>query len=548
MKIFVHGFWDGFINKTNPINISFFINIFSKVFQENIEIGDLDESELLLESIFHDKTYLYYKKWNSSFLFSGESRLNAWAKDYNCVLYGEKNHSNIVNIPLFILMNFCSDHLPSLSNNLGKIIEVPKKNILAIISNSNGKERNFFLEQLEKVIPIDYAGSYKTNVPKIEEMYNTPEFIEKVSQYKFIVTMENSRGQTYITEKILHGFHAGTIPIYWGSLNVDDYFNKERFLQIKDMNNQEEVNKVIEEIVFLSNNEEKYLENVNKPILIHSLEQSLEKIVKDIQNLLFKKPIFIDKIYSICNNDFEPLRFQRLNNMFSKINIEKRLVEYICPTYKQTITKELINKHVKDNLIKKLRVQGMKRAEISLFLNYKAVLENISKNYSDGIFLILESDVVIINENLDELNEFLLAMNDIKEGWDLIHIGKDLEESNYFCKSFFEGTLPYREKTNLNEILPNTFIEDITSPTDKFRLIRKIHTRCTDSFLWNYSAVIKFLDYINNNSIYDAPFDYYMTNFFENNLNFKHYWSMNTFFIQGSNYGMEESTIQKDWY
>jgi len=29
-------------------------------------------------------------------------------------------------------------------------------------------------------------------------------------------------------------------------------------------------------------------------------------------------------------------------------------------------------------------------------------------------------------------------------------------------------------------------------------------------------------------------------------LDFKHYWSMNTFLIQGTNYGLEESTIQKD--
>lgn len=547
MKVFIHGFWDGFIDKTNPVNISFFITLFSKIFQENVEVGTLEDSELLLESIFDTKTFLYQKKWKYTFLFSGESRLNSWVKDYQCVLYGEKNHSNIINLPLFIPMKYCCLNIPDF-NTIRKIMEVPKKNILAIISNNNGKERNFFLEQLEKIIPIDYCGSYKTNMPKIEEMYNTKEFIDKVSEYKFIVTMENSRGQTYITEKILHGFNAGNIPIYWGSLHVDDYFNKERFLQIKDMNNQEEINNIILQTINLLNNEEKYLEIVNQPILVSSLENIIQRLTNDIQNLLFPKLFHIDKIYTICNEEFEPMRFKRLNNMFENIGIEKRLVDYICPTYKQTITQETMNKHVKENLVKKLRVQGMKRAEISLFLNYKAVLEEINKNYSDGIFLILESDVVIINENLADFNKFLLEMNNKKESWDLIHIGRDKEESNYFCKSFIDGILPYRDKSNLNEILPTTFIEDITCSTEKFRLIRKFHTRCTDTFLWNYSGVTKFLDYLNKNPIYDAPFDYYMTNFFENNLNFKQYWSMSTFFIQGSNYGLEESTIQKDWY
>jgi hypothetical protein len=81
---------------------------------------------------------------------------------------------------------------------------------------------------------------------------------------------------------------------------------------------------------------------------------------------------------------------------------------------------------------------------------------------------------------------------------------------------------------------------------DKFRLIRKFYPRCTDSFLWNYTGIVKFLQYMNANPIYDAPFDYYMTNFFENNLDFKQYWSMSTFFIQRTNYGLEESTIQRD--
>jgi hypothetical protein len=40
--------------------------------------------------------------------------------------------------------------------------------------------------------------------------------------------------------------------------------------------------------------------------------------------------------------------------------------------------------------------------------------------------------------------------------------------------------------------------------------------------------------------------DHYFAKFFENTLDFKHYWSMNTFLFQGTNYGLENSTIQKD--
>ena len=133
-------------------------------------------------------------------------------------------------------------------------------------------------------------------------------------------------------------------------------------------------------------------------------------------------------------------------------------------------------------------------------------------------------------------------MYEKKEDWDVIHIGKG-GENEYFLKPYVDGVLPYRDSV-LN--LPNSYIEDITNPNDKYRLVRKFHTRCTDSFLWNYKGIQKFYNYFCSNFLYDAPFDYYFINFFENNLDFKHYWSLDTFFIQGSNYGLDNSTIQKD--
>jgi hypothetical protein len=51
---------------------------------------------------------------------------------------------------------------------------------------------------------------------------------------------------------------------------------------------------------------------------------------------------------------------------------------------------------------------------------------------------------------------------------------------------------------------------------------------------------------MNNETNYGVPFDYYMSNFFETNLDFKHYWSENEFFKQGSNLGLLKTTLQDD--
>lgn len=114
----------------------------------------------------------------------------------------------------------------------------------------------------------------------------------------------------------------------------------------------------------------------------------------------------------------------------------------------------------------------------------------------------------------------------------------EIFKSPYSC-----GKMPYRDELLNYE---TTYIEDITSERDPIRLIRKYYTRCCDSFLWNYTGIIKFLNHMNEDKNYGAPFDYYMTNKMEIDKDFKHYWSTVPFFIQGSNHGHMKSTIQYD--
>jgi hypothetical protein len=542
MKLFTHGFWSGFVNQTNPVNITFFLELFKIVFNENIELcNDFKEADILLESIFDSKTFLFDKEWKCTFLYSGESRLNAHHKKYSCVLYGDRNHDNIINVPLFVPNLYSSKLIEKYKSQL-QIDHVPSKNICVIISNDGGKERNKFLDKLEKKINIDYAGNYKNNVQRITHPYNSKEFIDYVSQYKFIISMENSRGDTYITEKILHGFTAQIIPVYWGSVQVTDYFNKDRFINLSNMDDDE---RVINDIVEIMNDDKRYLDIINKPIFHKNhFERTIEDIAKDIKNLIASKPLkLISQVYAITSPLFEPRRHIRLINMFKNMGIMEHNVSFVCPTYKQTITEEIMNKHVKFNIVKRVRQIGMKKSEISLFLNYRTVLENIRKNYSDGLFIILESDVFQTEKSIVMFNDYINDMYKKKDKWDLIHIGAGSEET-LFSKPYCDCKLPYRD-TIVNK-LPDNYIEDISSPNDKYRVVRKFHTRCTDSFIWTYKGVLKFLDYMETNPYYDAPFDYYITNFFENNLDFKHYWSINTFFIQGSQHGLDISTIQSD--
>jgi len=271
MKVFVHGFWGGFIEKTDPVHCGFFLDLFQRVFGEPVEIGLVPgECDLLLESVFSTHTYLFAHSWKYTFLFYGEpsvylpgkcgqGRINTFSK-YSCILCGEPSRDNRINMPLFVPYMYCNGLVDRLSGNAKQsLVPWSEKNpVCAIISNPSGHVRNRFLERLERVVPIHYAGRYKTNVPRLEGAYNDDNMIDFVSNYKFIVSMENTSEGTYITEKIITGMLAGIVPIYWGSPHVRDYFCADRFLCL-DCEDDATMDALIAKVIAIMNNEDAYM-------------------------------------------------------------------------------------------------------------------------------------------------------------------------------------------------------------------------------------------------------------------------------------------------
>jgi len=555
MIIYFNGWFSGFFNKENPgINVDFFLQLFEKIYNKKCEIGNIHNSTILCEfdTLINCCSCVKFKNWKTTYLFSGESKICCEKSLYDIVLCGERNYKNIVNVPLFIPYIYTNNFVNKLCE-FKKINVIPKKNICVIISNPEGFVRNQFLNELEKVVEIDYAGSYKNNIGEylFKFKYNSEEFLNFIKDYKFIVSMENSIQDTYITEKIIHGLLANIIPIYWGSNRIFDYFNKKRIINLNTIN---DISFIINQILIILNDDTKWLEIVNENNFNNNfLERNIDEIAKDIRCIINKECWnYINKIYCINNVIYEPDRNFILKQMFSKFFINDDYIKYISPTYKYTINENTYNKYTKNQLVRYLRNSKMSYGELSLFLNYRSVLEDIEKNYKDGMFLIFESDVME-SKDIYKFNDFLNFIKD-KE-FDLIHLG--LFDNSIFKKplsdTFITGYRLHNEKFN-NDLIEyenkftntKTYIEDITNEFDKFRVIRKFNTRCTDTFLWKYSGIVKFLNFMRIFEDYSVPFDYYMCNCFEKNLNIKHYWSVNEFFIQGSNIGLISSTLKND--
>ena len=115
--------------------------------------------------------------------------------------------------------------------------------------------------------PAEDSGGGESEKPR---KTRKPENVTKVwtensapGNARFVLTMENTKVSGYITEKIVNGFLAGSVPIYWGTLEVFKLFNKKAFVYYDESNPEP----ALKHILYLERNRTAYAEVLAQPIL-----------------------------------------------------------------------------------------------------------------------------------------------------------------------------------------------------------------------------------------------------------------------------------------
>lgn len=120
---------------------------------------------------------------------------------------------------------------------------------------------------LSKISKVDALGKCKHNVDAKYQATFGDDWVNNwkypFSRYRFTLCMENKKERGYITEKILNAFISGTIPVYYGTDEIFNLFNKKAFI-FYDINNPE---LAIAKIKWLEANPEAYKQMLNEPIL-----------------------------------------------------------------------------------------------------------------------------------------------------------------------------------------------------------------------------------------------------------------------------------------
>ena len=152
-----------------------------------------------------------------------------------------------------------------------------------VASNGACQERNDFVNQLSKYKKVDSGGRWMNNIG-----YAVQDKRKFQSEYKFSVAFENNAYRPgyewYITEKPFEPMTVNSIPIYRGGSKICEYFNTKSFINFHDFRSEDEM---IEYIIDLDKNDDKYLEMLNQPWLVDYKIPESNKI-ENIKSFLYK--------------------------------------------------------------------------------------------------------------------------------------------------------------------------------------------------------------------------------------------------------------------
>lgn len=291
ISVFFNKFWPGFTEKTDVMDCTFFVQLLEKTYNAPIHVAQTpDNATILVESIFGNYSYLNYKKWRATILYTGESDYaNTQNVDkYDCVLGFEDTRNNFVKCPLFVIFLITNLRIMKEIENVERPIpnEIPPNFASIILSNGHhGKQRFEFYNIIKKEMPVFSGGKFDNNVGfVVPGSYNSNEMVDFYRRGKFAITMENNDKPYYITEKLVNGIRAGVIPIYWGSSRVTEFFNPRRFIHLSHQPTKDEVDGIIQRMKNMSDQE--YLEIIREPVLIRPVGEICDEILASVKKIL----------------------------------------------------------------------------------------------------------------------------------------------------------------------------------------------------------------------------------------------------------------------
>lgn len=281
-KFFYHHYWTGFETQDNTHKI------YESLFED---IPSISDKEIHIYSLFNFQNDPWQPKQNNELRvsYSGESYNNdPELYDVNLIMQEDDITKGIVTMPLFSLTSYESNYWPLYMKP--REYKTKSKFCAFVVSNGNCHFRNAFFNILSTYKHVDSCGRALNNCG-----FTAPNdgYFDFLSNYKFMICFENASKPAYLTEKLQNAWLGRTIPIYWGAAKSLEWLNPKAFLYLEDTS-QASIERILERIIELDNDDEKYFEMFKQPLLLDNkipYDISVPGIREKIKKVLEKKSI-----------------------------------------------------------------------------------------------------------------------------------------------------------------------------------------------------------------------------------------------------------------
>jgi hypothetical protein len=142
----------------------------------------------------------------------------------------------------------------------------PKTKFCAtVVSNARGDVRTRFFDRLNAIKPIDSYGKWRNTMGYLLP-YGDEYKCDTLTPYKFVMCFENTLQSHYMTEKLLHAYTCGAIPVYGGASVSREIFNPKAFLYLEEPT-EAAMDALIQKMLALDQDDDAYRKMHAEPLL-----------------------------------------------------------------------------------------------------------------------------------------------------------------------------------------------------------------------------------------------------------------------------------------
>lgn len=262
VKLGFASFWGDGVHNINLFEIdNYFLKAFRKYGIEYSIVNPFDvECDVLFFSCFMDDVLDYIVGNPCRILYDGEDFIKRYENRYDYSLSFMEDSENNLYFPLWQI------NYDRLRDNPIDKSKLTNKTLFCtrLVRACYEYRENIYQYITNNYRRILSCGSLDNNVGGC-----LPSYFEgfKILQHfhepiKFNMCFENHKTEgndMYITEKIIHAYTFGTVPIYCGSEGITKYFNEDSFINCNGLTNEE----IVEKIREIDCDDEKYYNMLN---------------------------------------------------------------------------------------------------------------------------------------------------------------------------------------------------------------------------------------------------------------------------------------------